>query len=87
MSTANVQFHHDPANGGFFTTSLFWDCECEEDYIHPLWDEDCPACGSARHEAPDSRINEVIRHSSKLPEKLVETACIQAERDTTFIPF
>ena len=33
MRTAIVQFHHDPDKGGFFTTFLFWDCECEEDYI------------------------------------------------------
>ena len=87
MSTAIVQFHHDPVHGGFYTTSLFWDCECEEDYIHPLWDDVCPACGSGRDDAPDSRINEVIRYSSKLPEKLVETACTQAGRDKSCIPF
>ena len=87
MRTAIVQFHHDPDKGGFFTTFLFWDCECEEDYIHPLWDEVCPACGSRREDAPDSRINEVIRHSSTLPEKLVETAWEHAQEDVSPIPF
>jgi len=87
MSTAIVQFHHDSKNGGFFTTSLFWDCECEEDYIHPLWDESCPACGVSRDEAPDSRLNEVVRHSNSLPEKLVETAWEQAQGDVSPIPF
>jgi rubrerythrin len=41
------------------TTPDFWDCECEEDFIHPSSDEACPVCGAHRDEQPDSRVNEV----------------------------
>ena len=41
MATNIVKFHHDPQNGGFFTTSLFWDCECEQRYIHDLTESEC----------------------------------------------
>ena len=42
------------------TTPLFWDCECEEFYIH---DKDlcteCSICGTHMDDQPDSRISEV----------------------------
>lgn len=42
------------------THPLFWDCECETDYIH-LKDERriCPHCSTKHEEQPDSRANEV----------------------------
>jgi len=44
---------------GIITTPDFWDCECEEDFIHSSADEACPTCGARRDEQPDSRVNEV----------------------------
>ena len=43
-------------------TSLYWDCECENDYIHSSSGDDnyCPNCGTYREDQPDSRIDEVI---------------------------
>lgn len=41
------------------TTPDFWDCECEENFIHPVYEESCPKCGHSREEQPDSRVNEV----------------------------
>lgn len=51
------------SRGGFYTTSLFWDCSCDENYIHPFTQPDCPACGDCREEAPEARINEVLRNA------------------------
>ena len=89
MVTKIVEFHHDPANGGFYTTSLFWDCECEERYIHPFHLRECPACGVWREDAPDARLMEVIRlaHEFDLDRQLVETAAEEAENDLALIPF
>ncbi len=57
-----VTYHAD-SHGGFYTTSLFWDCSCDEHYIHPFTQPDCPACGDCREEAPEARVNEVLRNA------------------------
>ncbi len=62
MATPIVEFHHDSKNGGFFTTSLFWDCECEERFIHDFTTRECPACGVRSEDAPDARVDEVLRN-------------------------
>ena len=87
MATPIVEFHHDPHNGGFFTTSLFWDCECEQCYIHDLTEGDCPVCGVQRQDAPDARAIEVVQHahSFHLSSTLVEVVAEQVEMDR--IPF
>ena len=89
MATKIVEFHHDPQNGGFYTTSLFWDCECEEQYIHPFHEQECLACGTRHEDAPDARLIEVIRHAHafELDQQLVEAAAEQAENDLELIPF
>ena len=89
MVTQIVEFHHDPANGGFYTTSLFWDCECEDHYIHPFHRRECCACGVRQEDAPDARLLEVIRyaHEFDLDRQLVEAAAEQAENDLALIPF
>ncbi len=89
MATQIVEFHHDPANGGFYTTSLFWDCECEDDYIHPLHRRECCACGFRREDSPDARLLEVIRYAAEfnLDQHLVVAAAEQAELDVELIPF
>lgn len=43
-----------------FTTSEYWDCNCEENYIHPSSQpEECPLCGYSREDGCDSHIEEV----------------------------
>ena len=39
----------------------FWDCECEEDYIHPKERDggQCRRCGAYEADQPDSLIKEV----------------------------
>ncbi len=37
----------------------FWDCECQDDYIHPMTQTICGICGCEQEEMPPSRENEV----------------------------
>lgn len=39
----------------------YWDCECEEDYIHPKERDggQCRRCGAYEADQPDSLIKEV----------------------------
>ena len=41
------------------TDSRYWDCECDENYIHGKNLLQCPRCKSYRDESPDSRVNEI----------------------------
>mgnify|MGYP000975431580 CR=1 FL=1 len=39
----------------------FWDCSCEENFIHLKTDAlKCPVCDSREEDCPDSRVNEVV---------------------------
>jgi hypothetical protein len=44
---------------GIITTSLFWDCECSENYIHKSTEATCLECGARREDCADARANEV----------------------------
>ena len=39
--------------------SLYWDCECDDHYIHRSRYKRCRKCGALRDEMPDSRQNEI----------------------------
>lgn len=41
------------------TTPEYWDCECEEEYIHPAGQSCCTKCGAVREDCPDSRLAEI----------------------------
>ena len=45
--------------GNGLTTPDYWDCECEENYIHPKAYTGCILCRMTHDECPDSRIIEV----------------------------
>ena len=62
---------HNIGRDTFYTTPLFWDCECEEDYIRTCLEEDCPACKVTQKESPDARVDEVLFHSTELNDKLI----------------
>ena len=49
----------DPDEEIFATTSLYFDCECAEDFIHPAGSE-CAVCECDGTESPDSRLNEIL---------------------------
>ena len=44
------------------TTSQYWDCECEDNYIHPNTEDKCDRCGAVREEQPNSRKIEVAAY-------------------------
>jgi hypothetical protein len=62
---------------GRCVTRLFWDCHCEEGYIHPVTLVDCPACGARRDESPLSSADNVLRSAQEwnLDQGLV--ACVR----------
>ena len=37
----------------------YWDCECEQNYIHSKDVDECKVCGSLWEEQPESRTSEV----------------------------
>lgn len=39
--------------------SNYWDCECEENFIHPRTQRKCTACEEHEEDMPDSRENEI----------------------------
>jgi len=67
---------------GRIVTRLFWDCRCEEAFIHPATHSDCPACGARRAGSPLSSVDAVLLNALdwRLDEALV--ACVrQASAD------
>ena len=56
--------------GGITTASDYWDCECEQDYIHAKLDGDveqfCNICGSDMDDWPNSRLDEVLFSDSQI---------------------
>lgn len=81
---------HNLGQGVFYTTPLFWDCECETDYIHPASHETCPACTAVRQDCPDARLDEVLKYGSRWPVELtalLEALAEQVVPNLTAIPF
>jgi len=48
------------------TTDLFWDCDCDTDYIHTKNDSVCLICKAEQECAPDSLKDEVIDYLCEL---------------------
>ena len=48
------------------TTPEYWDCECEQGYLHPKTESECAACKALQEHQPDSIIREVLRAGLKL---------------------
>ena len=71
---------HNIGRDIFYTTSLFWDCECEEEYIQPAFQDYCLLCGSSREDQPDARVDEVLKFRSFLPNELAQVVEILADK-------
>lgn len=41
------------------TNPAYWDCNCEDDYIHSKLESFCQRCNANREDQPDSRVREV----------------------------
>jgi len=61
MEELKISEHRDNRGFSFFTTGLFWDCECRCNYIHSMKIDYCVYCDCWRDHQPDSRVNEVCR--------------------------
>ena len=48
--------------GGVRTTDKYWDCECDNNYIHPKSQFRCDICGATSDACPDSHVVEVVRY-------------------------
>jgi hypothetical protein len=70
---------HNLGRDVYFTTPLFWDCECERDYIHPCTEPLCPFCKVERNDAPNARVDEVFKHSTDLDRTLVDALATLCE--------
>lgn len=71
---------HNIGRDTFYTTALFWDCECEEMYIHPSFQDVCILCSSCREDQPDARVDEILNHSIGLPYDLVQVVETLADK-------
>jgi len=57
-------------NIGFIElTDVYWDCECEKDYIHLHSEESCPVCKAQQEEQPDSHVSEVLKNGFVITEQ------------------
>jgi PHP family Zn ribbon phosphoesterase len=43
----------------FYTHPDFWDCDCEDDYMHPISEKECHRCGMHEEDGPESRVIEL----------------------------
>lgn len=48
------------------TTPEYWDCECEQGYIHPKSESKCAACEALQEHQPDSIIREILKAGLEL---------------------
>jgi len=54
-------------NQGVITHDHYWDCECDDNYIHSKSDAKyCASCDSYVEDQPDSHFMEVQQHKLKL---------------------
>ena len=60
------------------TTSQYWDCDCETDYIHHSDETICLSCITHREDGPDSHIREVIGFGHQL-----QVICTHCETTTS----
>ena len=64
----NSTIYHDSLNahnerlqhvGNIILNLDYWDCDCKNNFIHPISQQRCGICGSGQEESPSSRENEV----------------------------
>lgn len=74
----DVSIEQDP---GEITTTRFWDCECEEDFIKPKSVPYCDMCGTHKNDQPDSRLDEARAMLERLA-NAVGTSCPEEYMDS-----
>ena len=79
-STVEFEVVREKSCDGMATTDdRFWDCECEEHYIHPVSENRCSICGCEEVEMPPSRPNEILEYFGCKPEDLVTPVDVKRE--------
>ena len=63
--------------GDLILTSLFWDCECDQNFMRPASEASCSRCRARRDEQPDSRLDEVLGTDD--PPLIERVACLLDE--------
>lgn len=65
---------HQSGTTVFHTSDDFWDCECDENYIHSKLIYHCPECGAEQDDQPDARIEEIetLLHYGKIRKELLD---------------
>ncbi len=53
------------AKNQIITTTQYWDCDCNIDYIQPYTQKHCAVCNRNKEDCSNSRVTEVLQH--KLP--------------------
>jgi len=57
-----IEEHIDSHGFTFFTTGLFWNCECEDyNFVHSKKNKMCAYCGCDKEGQPDSQVLDVLR--------------------------
>ena len=57
----------DPGNNYFITTSLYWECECDTNFIRSAQMNMCENCGAMKDDCPDARIGDLRQHGVHVP--------------------
>lgn len=60
--TCEVDEMLDNMNESCETTFEFWECECEDMFLHTHDEAECPHCRSVKDESPDARLYDVIQN-------------------------
>jgi hypothetical protein len=78
-----VQTQQEPVGGFFdrkfttiYTTSLFWECLCNQDFVHPYDEDECPHCRMSKDDraAQAARMDNVLYFAGDLNPYLVMLA-------------
>ena len=73
---------HIEETGKTLLVSNFWDCECDQNFIHrKSTTPKCEVCGTQHEDQPDSRANEILNDASHLLTAL-EAIEIQTQWDS-----
>jgi len=60
-----IEHHYSKGEDGkdysFCTTTDFWECQCQENFIHPIFKRRCPKCKAWAEESPNARVEDILR--------------------------
>lgn len=51
---------HSIDNEPFVTVRGYWECHCEDNFVHIPGDPECLRCGDIPQDSPDARLNNAL---------------------------